>query len=411
METIISIQHKICEILMILSLLFFMSCSTQENGGVSVVIDDVPSELSTVELALSSLYKVADNNIPILIRLSLLDDNGDALDGEYDVYINKENLGMINSFNPNEVGRYQVYVKANDKVSETLDVSVRAPISYTQKERLVIFHIVHDGEPIGEGTNIAKEMIDYQMSLLEATFGQSNVLTGNSHYTYIDFELATHDPLGNELNEPGINRLQRPSSQSTILFEDWMWNHYWDPNYYINVWVGETGNGFSWGIYPTIPCNGDLQLDGIDCSNNEIPNHGIEGIALNINNLYPENWVFPHEMGHYFGLFHVFELDICDFDVDYCGDTRQYGSLRYLNGATNNQRTSCKGFNYISYNIMDYWNQPNGSRDLTYDQTERIRYIIDHGKWRGQKQLGDGTPRDMSQLYSGRSFQDLKLVK
>ena len=380
------------------SLLFFIGFV-----GCNKLDDDFPPKDPTVafvEISAQNMYGVANDINVINFDIKIYDSKNSIIKSTYDLLVNGTPYSSTNKFKTSSPGIYQIQVKSGEILSNVLEVEMREAVEFKIETRFIIFHIVHDGEEIGEGYNISSERIDYQMNLLNKTFEQNNHLTPNSYLSNIKFKLATIDPEGNNLQEAGINRVQRPNVNSKILFEEWMWKHYWDPDFYINVWIGDTGNGYSWGIYPSTQC-GEETIEGIDCTDNEEPDHRIEGIALELDNLYNENWVFPHEMGHLFGLFHIFSGDICNADVDFCPDTLQYNRTLYESNNTNNKRISCNNKNFISYNIMDYWNQPNGLRDLTYDQIKRIRFIVNHGKWRGAKTFADGTPRNMYDLRKG----------
>lgn len=353
-------------------------------------------EVTAIHLELSSAYSVTSGARPVELTVTGDLDNGNSRSiSDYVILVDEQDQGRLLNFSSDEAGVYRLKASYKGLESQEVTVEVRPALELEMKTFQVIFHIVHDGEAVGEGYNISADRIDYQMSLLEKTFEQSNAVTANSAMPQIDFQLATIDPQGNHLTEPGINRFQRPSTNASVLFEEWMWEHYWDPDYYINVWVGDTKNGYSWGIYPNFDCADDINLEGLGCAEENFPGR-LEGIALELDNLYNENWVFPHEMGHVFGLFHIFEGGECSRDVDFCPDTQQYSRTDYENGADHATRIACDGTEFVSYNVMDYWRQPNGTRDLSYDQVKRIRTVVDHGKWRAGKLLSDGQPRDMS---------------
>lgn len=356
---------------------------------------------ASLELSISEGYTVAGHAKPLLLSLKALDNEGNELfNPSYTILVNGEEKGRLSTFRSETSGSFELKAVVGTVESNVVLVQVREQQVYQPKTYRIIFHIVHDGEPLGTGYNIPQDRIAYQMELLEKVFEQSSNLTPNSALPNIDFELASIDPEGNMLAEPGINRLQRPDQSASVLFEDWMWGHYWDPDYYINVWVGDTKNGYSWGIYPEFACSEPTLPQGLGCTS-ATDVHRLEGIALELDNLYDENWVFPHEMGHVFGLFHIFSGSECSTDVDFCEDTRQYNRVAYENTPTAHVRTSCTGDEFISYNVMDYWQQLNGARDLTYDQVQRIRAVVDHGLWRGGKSLSEGTPRDMSAIRNG----------
>lgn len=353
-------------------------------------------DLSYFTFSVPHTYSVAGNSNKIPLNVKTFDKDSLLIPNlDYDIFINGQNQGKLTSFSSELAGDYLIYASYNGIVSDTLLIKVRQEKEFQSHEFQIIFHIVHDGEPVGTSSNIPSEIIDREMNKIEYVFSNSEIsLTPNSSFPNMSFIRATEDPSGNPLAEPGINRVQRPSEEHSILFENWMWDIYWDPDYYINVWVGETKTGYSWGIYPLIDCNFDLE--GIGCSDESEPVN-IEGVALDVSNLGEHNWVLPHEIGHIFGLFHVFNAE-CGEDPDFVTDTHFYSRSEYENGPVTVTRTDCSGTSYTSYNIMDYWSQPINGRDLSYDQRERVRTIVDHGRFRGQKNLSEGIPRDMSQF-------------
>ena len=357
--------------------------------------------LTGIELTTNAEYTVTDNPRPVQLEVTgIWDDGSQSRLNDYSILVNGEDRGKLLNFMSEEAGSFNLQATVEGQESAAKTIVVRPALNLETKTFTVIFHIVHDGEPVGTGYNIEASRIDYQMDLLARTFERHNRYTPNSTMPMMKFELATIDPDGNNLSEPGINRLQRPSPEASILFQDWMWDHYWDPEYYINVWVGDTQNGYSWGIYPSMSCDNDEPLAGLGCADLDTPQQ-LEGIALELDNLWQENWVFPHEMGHVFGLFHVFEGHECSHDVDHCADTEQYSRAVYESGADVVTREACSGRTFTSYNIMDYWRQPNGQRDLSYDQVLRIRQVIEKGNFRGQKSLAEGTPRKMERPGGG----------
>ena len=360
-------------------------------------------KLELISLKASNLYTIVGSEIPIKLSISGKLENGiTALGFDYTLYVNDKETTILDSFSYDEPGFYEIYAESDGVRSDTLQIEVRRTVQYEPKEFNIIFHIVHDGEEIGEGYNISSDRIDYQMSILKAVFEKQDLsFTTNSTHPAMFFKLANVDPEGNSLPEPGINRVQRPSQDHSILFEDWMWDYYWDPDYYINVWVGNTKNGFSWGIYPDLKCG--FQLVGLGCTDSEEP-ATIQGIALELSNLWEGSWVFPHEMGHIFGLFHVFGPDNCSYDPDFVHDTPFYDRDAYifhLDPNNSNQHILRKPCNeslsesYTSYNIMDYHYQPEEGRDLTYDQVERMRFVVDRGRFRASKDPETATPRAM----------------
>lgn len=373
-----------------------LSCSSDDGEA-----PGSESPIASLELTISDAYAVTEHSKPVVLYVEALDVNGNELfNAPYTILVNGEDKGKLIGFNAIEEERFELQAVAGNVESNTATVKVRERKTYEHKTFQVVFHIAHDGEDIGTGFNISQETIDHQMELLKKVFELSVNLSPNSVRPNISFEMTKKDPEGNTLIVPGVNRFRRPDRDASIEFEEWMWDHYWDPDYYINIWVGETKSGNSWGMQPAFDCSNLDIPRGLRCVNGTDVDL-LEGVFLDIDHFFDGSWVFPHEMGHVFGLTHPFLRNECSRDVDYCEDTRQYDRLAYENEPTGNERVSCTGEEYTSRNLMDYVVQLNGTRELTYDQVERIRAVIDEGLWRGSKSLDDGTPRDMSTLRNG----------
>ncbi|MAL17544.1 MAG: hypothetical protein CL670_14860 [Balneola sp.] len=379
-------------IISVLLLGLFSGCDLIDSGPKK----NPEPRISHLDIEASELLSVAGNLIPIEISVTGKLDNGEQaqIGTSYTLYSNGEVVSTPKKFSSEVPGYYRIHAEYEGISSDTLLIEVRRQQKLTEVEFNIIFHIVHDGEEIGDGYNVSQDVIDNQLNKLRQVFSNESLsYTPNSTPAAMSFKLATVNPKGEELEEPGINRIQRPGTEYSILFEDWMWDHYWDPDFYINVWIGDTKNGYSWGIYPRLSC--DSNLGGLECTDDETP-LSIEGIALELDNLWEGNWVFPHEVGHYFGLFHVFGPTACDSDTDFASDTKVYDREVYESGSQSTNRTSCSGQNFVSYNVMDYWNQPKGGRDITHDQVDRIRYVIERGRFRASQDPETGQPRTMT---------------
>ena len=395
--------NKVVMLTLLVSLLL-TSCEKSNDS------DSVPEKLSiqNVFVELSTHFAVEGNRKPVDIKVSATNNIGKEVSSDqlsqfgYEVLVNSISIGQESKFLASEPGDYTIRAKIGDVLSDETNLKVRESIEVEPLTFQVVFHIIHDGEEVGKGFNLSNADIQYQMSLLKATFEEYNSLTPNSYDPKMKFILATTDPIGNILEEAGVERIKRPDKQHSVLFEDWLWDYYWDPDYYINVWVGDTKVEQSFGIYPKVTCQMEIIPPGIFCSDDDVPSE-LVGIALEVNNLWEGNWVFPHEIGHVFGLYHVFsDTPDCNVEADFCQDTHQYNREQYVNSATAaTSRVSCDGINYTSYNVMDYWSQPGGDRDLTYDQVERMREIIHNSRWIGTKSLNDGSPRNMKDVRSG----------
>lgn len=256
----------------------------------------------------------------------------------------------------------------------------------------------------------------------------------------VSFELATHTPDGQPLAIPGLHRL--PSSARYIVVNHVMndrpggtyYNASWDRNKYINVFIYHLGfylgDKFVQGIshLPYMPMG--YGLEGLETYNADHFKNQNHCISLEANEMTwsRDNYSYgplgmqrlnrdaasllAHELGHYLGLFHVFnqpgdreiifgdntvKVNNCK-DTDYCTDTPSYDrdeydrtlnkmvaadrikykrwggvlaekTVHYLFG-----RTACDGTRFPSTNIMDY--NYTDSFHFTPQQVARMRKVL-----------------------------------
>ena len=236
----------------------------------------------------------------------------------------------------------------------------------------------------------------------------------NSVDMNVEFILATTDPNGRTLEEPGANRIFWPTS--TIDCDIFMNTEdplhaslLWDLNQYINIFLYTFTNPGVAGIahipytFSANPLNGLYSGDVYYTSQPAYPH------CVSINNVdiyvleHPNNDVsvtLAHELGHYLGLFHAFGqsrikndqyIDWKD-DTDYCDDTPNYDRGAYDQwldeyfasippGESGSfydviKRTSITGATFNSTNIMDYYYT--WSDEFTPDQRKRVRHVLNY---------------------------------
>lgn len=253
-----------------------------------------------------------------------------------------------------------------------------------------------------------------------------NKLYNNSNNKSVDmnleFVLATENEQGQQLDEPGVNRIvvNKASFDCEKFMEDRNNLKYlWDTNKYINIvlytFTEENILGISHLPYTVKPD----ALDGLN-QLNYFPQHSnlnyphcisinkkwinadssVEGKLYNSTDVVP---TLAHELGHYLGLFHSYnekedengevDLDICE-DTDYCEDTPPYNRSEYEDFCNNYisklgrelaysdiqyliKRTNClTQEKSIPNNIMDY--DYSWLNRFTSNQRERIRYVLTH---------------------------------
>ena len=237
----------------------------------------------------------------------------------------------------------------------------------------------------------------------------------------VEFVMATHDPEGNLLEEPGVDRVQVFSATiNSSVFMGYGTNpkqycrYMWDPNNYINIFTYKFESSSVLGIshFPYVikphALEGLTELE-YDADWSELP--WPQCVSINNDYIYSHEDYYTmtdvvntlaHELGHFLGLRHAFsedpvtyDRDVC-YDSDFCTDTPTYNKSAYdifMQGCMSSggriddeekemllMREDCEtGEEYRSTNIMDYaYTEANR---FTPQQAARIRYVLEHSPY------------------------------
>jgi hypothetical protein len=255
------------------------------------------------------------------------------------------------------------------------DLSFHAAVSEKTDTFDVVFHIMHLGEPLGQGINITDAQIESAILSLNRDFGgwpihDSISIHPNGADTKLFFRLACRNPQGVASN--GIVRVDARSVQGYetdgFLFiagntgnnNQLVSLSRWPTEKYINIWVthliqtpfsGPTlGGGFGPGTVIYTAGGGGLYL-----------NHRIVGCdpdrTQGYNIINPYGKIISHEMGHYLGLLHTFQGESCtetncNLEGDRVCDTEPHNNGR-SNDTSCNETIEC-GTREPIENLMNY---------------------------------------------------------
>lgn len=291
----------------------------------------------------------------------------------------------------------------------------------------VVFHIVLPNPYL-----ITDAAVQSQIDELNVDFSGLNADSTNAanfysvrgHSLKIRFVLARRTPAGIATN--GIDRVVSHVGSNANLLVDPVKRKAlggadaWDPNSYLNCWIANDVSGKNILGYAQFPGEGISSDDGIFCSYKSIGTNSCN------NPSYNKGRTLCHEIGHYFGLFHIWgDEDGCDGD-----DFRQLsdaGSTVILptglfnapgNGNTNadigdtpNQGASSR--NCFSGTIADdcspsatgkmYQNYMDYTPDDCYSlftkkQVARMEWILDNFRYSLKTSLGASTPAGVVKL-------------
>jgi len=255
----------------------------------------------------------------------------------------------------------------------------------------VIFHVIHNAEAVGSGRNITAAAIRQQVLQLNKDFAN---LSGSPYAVAedmgIQFALAQNDPTGVALAEPGIDRIDRntkgwtappytvgyASAANNYLTNTIKPNSIWDPARYLNIWVSEWEASIL-GI-ATFPASSGLT--GLNNNETDLT----AGVAIGYltvgsafapqacSNAVGKGRTLTHELGHFFGLRHIWGDATCG--DDFCGDTPTHQTSN-AGEPTHPKSNTCGTADEMFENYMDYTDDI-VTNTFTINQGDRMEAVF-----------------------------------
>lgn len=196
----------------------------------------------------------------------------------------------------------------------------------------VVFHVIHLGEPLGEGTNISDWQIETQLAALNAAFNPSEYAVGISdeYYTGAGSRIRFHfaDSIAPGMDHPGITRHYGPDihplyetagigyngtyNNEQAIKEATTWG--WDNaiNIFVVSRIQNNNTTLGYAYFARTDWRDGIVMRSDGCGSVV---HGWEHECCDYT-LIPsrdEGDLGTHEMGHYFGLYHPFhQTNDCD---------------------------------------------------------------------------------------------------
>jgi Pregnancy-associated plasma protein-A/CARDB len=290
----------------------------------------------------------------------------------------------------------------NSKIQERTRSGRTESVAYTIP---IIFHIVHNGENPGTGSNLSASKIAAQLEQLNKDFAnQSGSTYPAAANIEIQFCLALVAPDGSTLAEPGIERINLNDRgwplppYSTYIPNTFVFNPFntvdwtiipqtiWTPRKYFNVWTMGLSDVYGLATYPR-----SSTLSGLFTISPDTDEHsgvyldyltvGSKTNAGGYGQTQGLGRTLSHETGHFLGLRHIWGDGHCN--NDYCNDTPVQadetsgcpttGHTQFLQNCPD----PGDGFQRMFENYMDYTDDA-CMNTFTSDQKIRMQTVMAH---------------------------------
>ena len=297
---------------------------------------------------------------------------------------------IIHNHSPESIDQFERWINGKIEYKQLLKIS---PFTvFALKETLVkipiVVHVIHNGESIGEGTNISDAQIISQIGVLNEDFRRFNADASETQNIFkpvaadveIEFVLAKQDPEG--LPTTGILRVKGTETSwnfdnVTILKGE----SYWPAEDYLNIWVAPLSfNLLGFASFPI------ANLEGLE---DQETNSLLDGVVIgfdyfgsiekdpdaNLDPVFNLGRTTTHEIGHFLGLRHISGDGGCNVD-DFVTDTPNQNNQN--EGCPVTVPGVCASVEFEMFqNYMDYTDDA-CMNIFSLGQKERMRIVVEN---------------------------------
>ena len=249
----------------------------------------------------------------------------------------------------------------------------------------VVVHVIHNG--VDHPSNISDAQILSQLKVLNNDYNRTNADAVNTPSVFtsvaggisIEFILAKQTPEGLPTN--GINRIRGPKDEWTSS-DNYQLKalSYWPAEHYMNIWVCNLTDYLGFAQFPQSSSIPDLQgssslnrlTDGVVITYSAFGS--IDDGNFPLQSTYNKGRTTTHEVGHFFGLRHIWGDDEgdCGGNGDYVSDTPDQGNRTY--NCPTHPRTTCNTVSMFQ-NYLDYTNDACMNL-FTKGQVQRMTAVV-----------------------------------
>lgn len=293
--------------------------------------------------------------------------------------------------------------EGNDQFEKWIKTKKANRLSFRQKSgkyRIpVVVHVIHNGEPVGQGANVSVDQILSQLRVLNEDFQRKNADTLDTPLEFsevasgmdIEFVLAKRSPAG--FPTSGIVRVNGGR-------DEWFSGNdielkslsYWPAEEYLNIWVCNLVDFLGYAEFPVSTLPGLEDSDDNRLTDGLVVWHksfgSIDDGNFDLDERYNKGRTATHEIAHFLGLRHIWGDQSGCTGTDYVDDTPVHDDES--KGCPSHPSTACEPVvTKMFQNFTDYTDD-RCMNMFTKGQVERMEIVLENSPRRASLLTSQG---------------------